>query len=222
MKATIAVHNFHKTLHLRCLTGFWIYLWFWICHGSEYTRALHMPLVLNIPWFWIYQGCTGYVNLNYSSTCLNMLEYVEICMNVPKYAWIILIPHCNPLSIWMCGYLFQCLYKARSFTLKDYEAIIVNQSMICTKLISKNVILLLQKALWASFSLSQKVVNHNVNVKIIFLCCRCLAYFACFFTLTMFLWYILRYNFFILIWGLNDCDLEFKMKLKKRSTLSEN
>ena len=27
------------------------------------------------------------------------------------------------LSTWMRGYLFQCLYKTRSYSLKDYEAV---------------------------------------------------------------------------------------------------
>ena len=59
---------------------------------------------------------------------LNKPEYVEIWVNVPKSAWMafVLTPHCNPLSIWMCGYLFQCLYKTRSFSLKDYEAVIIS------------------------------------------------------------------------------------------------
>ena len=39
MKTTTADNNFCKTLHFRCLTGFWI--WFgvriWMCEGSEYA-----------------------------------------------------------------------------------------------------------------------------------------------------------------------------------------
>ena len=49
-----------------------------------------------------------------------------MCVNVSKSAWMVfvLIPHCNPLSIWMCG----------SFSLKDYEAVIMTYSKIGTKL----------------------------------------------------------------------------------------
>ena len=46
-KIIIAVDYFCKTFRCRCLTGFPIYLGFWICHGSEYVR------VLNMPRFWI-------------------------------------------------------------------------------------------------------------------------------------------------------------------------
>ena len=46
-KIIIAVDYFCKSLRCRCLTGFPIYLGFWICHGSEYVR------VLNMPRFWI-------------------------------------------------------------------------------------------------------------------------------------------------------------------------
>ena len=38
----------------------------------------------------------------------------------------VLISHSNSLSIWTCGYLFQCLYKNKSFSLKDVEAGIIN------------------------------------------------------------------------------------------------
>ena len=57
-----------------------------------------------------------------------MPEYVEICVNVSKSSWMsfVLIPHCDPLSIWTCGYLFKCLYETRSLSLKDYEAVTTN------------------------------------------------------------------------------------------------
>ena len=40
-KIIIAVDYFCKSLRCRCLTGFPIYLGFWICHGSEYAKVLN-------------------------------------------------------------------------------------------------------------------------------------------------------------------------------------
>ena len=65
---------------------------FWICQGSEYTKVLNMPLVLNIPGFWICQGHTGseyaWICLIMSDwICLDLSEYAAICSNMPKSAW---------------------------------------------------------------------------------------------------------------------------------------
>ena len=51
-----------------------------------------------------------------------MPEYANVCENVPKSGWLAfaLFHHCNPLSTWMLGYLFQCLYKTWSYGLKNY------------------------------------------------------------------------------------------------------
>ena len=58
---------------------------FWICLcGSEYAR------VLDIPEFWIFQDYTRFrICLNNSWICLNMLDFVWTCLNMPKYARII-------------------------------------------------------------------------------------------------------------------------------------
>ena len=69
---------------------FWICLWFWMCQGSEYTRVLNVPLVLNTPVFWIYQVPTE------SLICLNMLnmpEYVKISGNIPRSGWMAFVLH---------------------------------------------------------------------------------------------------------------------------------
>ena len=52
-----------------------------------------------------------------------MPEYAKIWLNVPKSARMafVLFPHSNPLSTF--GYLFQCLYKTVSYSLKDYQAV---------------------------------------------------------------------------------------------------
>ena len=106
MKTTIAIKNFCKTLNCRCLTGFWICLSFW---------------------FWIYQD-SKYVGVTQRSEYAQIISenvwICQICVNVSKSAWLVfvLFPHCNPLSTWMLGYLFQCLYKTRSWSLKNYEA----------------------------------------------------------------------------------------------------
>ena len=74
---------------------------FWKCQGSEYTKVLNKPgfwkcqgpefaKVLNIPGFWICQGYTGFwICLIMSGCiCLDMSEYAEICMNMPKSGWV--------------------------------------------------------------------------------------------------------------------------------------
>ena len=113
---------------------------FWLKKGSEYTRVVNMPLVLKMPGFWIYQGseyatgsevakvlnkqgfwiCQGYTGfwicLNMSACmCLHMAEYAEICMNMPKSAWMAFALY---FPLWST-YLFQRLHKTRSFSLKD-------------------------------------------------------------------------------------------------------
>ena len=55
-----------------------------------YTRVLIMPLILNMPGFWMYQSCQGYTGfricLNNSWICLIMSGYVWICLNIYEYA----------------------------------------------------------------------------------------------------------------------------------------
>ena len=124
-----------------------------------------------------------------------MPEYAEI-WNVPKSAWMsfVLFPHCNSLSTWTRGYWFQCLYKTRSYSMKEYEAIFLKwQNLIFSIVagsiwlnfsirlnifrtkdfrlhylidyISKNVILPPWKATWSSTKLLWKAENRNANEK---------------------------------------------------------
>ena len=62
---------------------------FWIYQGSEYATGSEFAKVLNVPGFWIYQRYTGFwICLNISGCiCLDMSEYAEIWMNMPKFAW---------------------------------------------------------------------------------------------------------------------------------------
>ena len=77
----------------------------WLSQVSEYTKALNMRLVLNLPWFWIrvwFWICQGseYVRVTQDSEytwiclimsrwiCLDMFEYPGIWVNMPKSAWI--------------------------------------------------------------------------------------------------------------------------------------
>ena len=205
METTTAVNNFCYILHCRCSTVFWICLgfWFWIYQGSD---------------AWVIQGSEyAWIITEHVGRCRNMF----VC-NVPK-------SHCNPLSTWTCGYLCQCLYKTRSYSLKEYETFflrrqdfifpIVGESIwfvlsfrlnvftrfpitlfnyLCTRLISKSIILLMQKAFRTSLKLSWKVENRNLNVTINFFVAGFLVCFAHFFS-----WY----NIFTLIQGL--CNYYF-------------
>ena len=70
MKITIAVNNFWKTLHHRCLTVFWICLGFWF----------------ELPGFWICWDYTGFqICLNNFWICLNMPKYARICLNLTEW-----------------------------------------------------------------------------------------------------------------------------------------
>ena len=108
-------------LHHRCLTGFWICLnlWFWICLGY-----IGFWICLNIFW-----------------TFLNMPEYAKICINKPKSAWMafVLFLHCNPLSTWLSGYLFQCLCETRSYSLKEYEAVFLKKQTLIFLLVDESI-----------------------------------------------------------------------------------
>ena len=93
MKKIIAINYFRfaKALHSRCLARFWIcqsskYTRVLIHQGSEYTRALNVLLVLNIPRFLI---CWGYrsfriclwLMLKFVWKFQKMHEYNYICLN---------------------------------------------------------------------------------------------------------------------------------------------
>ena len=102
---------------------------FWICQGSEYTKVLNMPLVVNLPKCWIYHG-SEYVRVTQSSEynliclimsawiCLDLSEYVKICVNMPKSAWMngfyFMFPYCNLLSTWTRAYLFLGAWNSHS------------------------------------------------------------------------------------------------------------
>ena len=107
---------------------------FQICQVSKYTKAVNMPLVLNLPRLWINQS-SEYVRLNRvlnmpDYVWLNMHGYVWICQYLRKYAQICLngfcfiFPYClYAVSTWTCAYLFQCLHKTGSFSLKENDAV---------------------------------------------------------------------------------------------------
>ena len=115
---------FLNVLHHRGLTRFWacfwflICLWFWICQSFGYTMVLNMLLVLNIPGFLIYKT-PEYARVMQGSeyawtipeyvclclVCLNMLEYIGICMNVPTSVWMCFVLY-FPISPFVFQYLF--------------------------------------------------------------------------------------------------------------------
>ena len=108
---------------------FWIRFWFWICQGSEYASGSEFAGVLNM------SRLHRVLNMpKYAWLCL--AEYVSICLNLLGYAWIclnclnslcVIFPHCNPLSTWRCGYLFQRFHKTRSFSLNENEAVFLEK-----------------------------------------------------------------------------------------------
>ena len=80
-------------------------------------------------WFWIQLWPGFWISLNNYWTCLKMPK----CENVCKSALVafVLFSYYNKLSIWMCDYLFQCLYETRSYSLRCYEvAFLKRQNLI--------------------------------------------------------------------------------------------
>ena len=88
--------SFPKTLHHRCLTGFWIYLRIRISQRSEYKE------VLNIPGFWICQG-SGYAfsseYVRFSIYCGSKnsrvtlaSEYAWTCLIMPEWLFVLHLP----------------------------------------------------------------------------------------------------------------------------------
>ena len=93
MNIITAVNYFHKTLHRRCLTGFWICVGFWICQPFEYTG------VLNTPGLWIcqsseYASGSEYVRVQGSgyTKVLNM-PGIHRVLNIPKSVWMTFVLH---------------------------------------------------------------------------------------------------------------------------------
>ena len=135
----------------------------------------------------------------------------------------VLLPHSNPLPTWTHGYLFQCLYKTRSYSLKECEAVFLKRqnlifprageniwfvcfrlniftrflitlfNELCTRFVSKNIILSPQK-------LSRKVENRIVIVKNIYPCGGLFSLLCSLLLCSLFL--LARYNFFTLIRGM--------------------
>ena len=99
------------------IPGFWIYLWFWICQNSKYTRVSNMPGLHRVQ--------------NMPGKCLNMPEYAWICLDLPE--WLLLyispFPHLfyNLFSTWALGYLFKRLQETRGYSLKDHEAVFLKR-----------------------------------------------------------------------------------------------
>ena len=112
----------------------------WITQDSAYVFGFECDRVLDIPEFWICQDHTGlkiYLNnswifmnmpdyVSYGWKCLNMLEYVWICLNLPEWFLFYISPFLhlfyNPLSIWTRDYLFEHLQESRRHSLKEHEA----------------------------------------------------------------------------------------------------
>ena len=106
------------------------------CLCSEYVRVLNMPLVLNMPGLWLYQGS----------------EYAGITQS----------------------FEYPCIFLRHAFYINLYK-----------------VLLPLQKTLWTSWKLLQKVENCYVIVK------RCLPVAG---FLAHFAHFSLQYDVFTLIW----------------------
>ena len=104
--------------------------------GFYIYQGFDMLLVLNLLGLWVYHD-SEYVSVTqgseYTWICLiilgwvypDMSEYAGIYINMPKSAWMafFIFSHCNPLSTWTRGYLFQRLHKTRTFSPEENEAV---------------------------------------------------------------------------------------------------
>ena len=90
------------------MPGFWICLWFWRCQGSENAR------VLNIPRFWINQGSENARILNLPRFWIYQgSEYVRVTQG-SEYAWLSLAAYAwiclnMPKYAWICPNLGEWL-----------------------------------------------------------------------------------------------------------------
>ena len=162
-----------------------------------FDRVQNLPQILSIPgfwiclWFWICQG----------------FEYTRV-LNMPGF--------CICLWYWICQgveytRVLNMLGLHRVLSMSEYflgmSFMLFNQ--LGTKVISKNIILPLQKALWTSLKLLQKVENCYAIVKMF----SSAAGFS-----TRFAHFSLQYNFFTLIWGLGPwCSMLKTLEMHRKS-----
>ena len=106
-----------------------------------FGRALNMPqfLILNISVFRMCGGYTEYAWIisEHAWTCLNIPKYAWMCLNIPE--WLLFFPHCNPLSTWTGGYLFQYLSESKSYSLKDYQVVFVKRQNLLFSVIAGSI-----------------------------------------------------------------------------------
>ena len=94
---------------------FWISLWimkmpgFWLYQGSQYVRVTqgfeYVWIISNVP--------------DYACICQTMWEYAKIYLN----GFCFTFPYFCLLSTRTYGYLFQCLYETRSYSLKEHKTV---------------------------------------------------------------------------------------------------
>ena len=103
-------------------------LGFWIARDSEYVSGFECTRVLNIPEFWVCQGYTGFrICLDNSQICLkvwtrkclDMSEFVAICVNMSKSAWMAFVLH-FPIS----QFVLQSLVYLNSLLLYSLKFIV--------------------------------------------------------------------------------------------------
>ena len=92
---------------------FWICIWFWICQDSEYVRVTQ-----GSEYAWIY--ClimSGWI-------CLDMSEYANICVNVPKSAWmafVLYFPVVIPCLLERVATYFNVFIKLEVLIMKEIQ-----------------------------------------------------------------------------------------------------
>ena len=111
------INYFCRTLHRRCLTGFWICPRFSVCRGSKYASRSEYARVLNIPRFWIcfwFSVCqdSEYVRFTWSSKCAWIIpEYAWLYLNLPEYKCVNMTKSAWRAFVLLVSFLIPCLLE---------------------------------------------------------------------------------------------------------------
>ena len=120
-KIVVAVNYYCKMLHHRFFTGVWICLAFSACQSSEYTSILNIPLVLNMPRFWIYQVFEYAYGSQYTRV-LNKPGLHRV-LNMSKFTRMAFVLHVT--NVTPCLLERVITYFNKVYSLKEHVAIFV-------------------------------------------------------------------------------------------------
>ena len=132
MKSWYCEHNFNFWKQLQLLIIFAKRSLIDVWQGSKYASVSDFEYISVPNVRRLHRIC-----LNNFGTCLNIPKYAWMCLNIPE--WLLFFPHCNPLSTWTGGYLFQYLSESKSYSLKDYQVVFVKRQNLLFSVIAGSI-----------------------------------------------------------------------------------